>query len=369
MMPRRLLAPVALIVVALAACGDNTTADQHTATTVTVATDAPAVSPEAGDDTRLAAPVAVDYVLAGELDPLDGAANVWAWAPGTMATVDQVAALATALGLPGEVTEQPAEVGGGYSVGTADSSRLIVGADAQRSWSYTSALAVGCSVEGYAPLVPAEETDPAAGADQPDAPPDSACPTPDGVPTAEDADSLARDLLTKLGLDPGAYALNANSEDWGAWVDAALVVDGVPSQAITSFGFGPGGALTYAAGQLALPQLSGQTTLIGTEAGLARLRSDFLMRAYSPLAADDSDPAISARPDDGAAAEEPITVTIVGVEPDWWTSWSEDGTVTLLPAYAFLTDQGERISVPAVADAELPPELQSEPAVEPAAGG
>jgi hypothetical protein len=50
---------------------------------------------------------------------------------------------------------------------------------------------------------------------------------------------------------------------------------------------------------------------------------------------------------------EPLIVTITGVEEELWMLWDADGTVWLVPGYAFTSDDGGRYSVPAIADEYL----------------
>jgi hypothetical protein len=223
-------------------------------------------------------------------------------------------------------------------------------------------------------------------------PPDTVpCAEPVGIPTAEETRARAIELLQALGLDPQEYAITADSQDWGAWADARLLVDGVAATALTSFGFGPEGVLTYASGQLFGPQPAEQYTRIGTAAALDQLKAD-QFRSYGPAvdpaatdvaplpatapasepadpdapvsspeaetptvdAAEPVDPVDPALPTETTIPAEPITVVLTAVEPGWWMVWAADGTVWLLPGYDFITEQGERISTPAVAQADLP---------------
>jgi len=49
----------------------------------------------------------------------------------------------------------------------------------------------------------------------------------------------------------------------------------------------------------------------------------------------------------------PVEVTLTGVEEDLTMVWATDGTVWLLPAYTFTTDDGGRYTVVAVDEAFL----------------
>lgn len=442
------LGPLAAAALVLAACGGDDAAQSAVTTAPAVspapaaespATGAPAAAGSAGAETeagdeRVASADStammyqpVEYVYDGEPPALDGPATGWRWMPGRVPTSDEIAAVASAFGLQGEVIEQPADRGGGWVIGSDTSPSLWVSQDAQGTWSFSGDTRVLCmddadvgvAADGAAPAEPlaaqsgiavgdpgdattatvvAEPAEPsvdpvpADGAGSPAvAPPETVpCVEPVGIPTAEEAEARASELLATLGLDPAAYELHADSQEWGAWVDARLIVDGLVSPVSTSIGFGAEGAITYASGQLFGPEQGDTYERIGTAAALAQLQQDQLS-SYSPVvdpaAADAAPeprpadvptdapdaPAVGAEPD---APVEPIVLTLNGVAEGWWMTWSADGTVELLPGYDFtIADDGGEISAPAVAQSELPPidtgvaEPAVDPAVDPAPAG
>ncbi len=55
-------------------------------------------------------------------------------------------------------------------------------------------------------------------------------------------------------------------------------------------------------------------------------------------------------PVDEIPAPEPVTVTLVDVQPDVWWAWDADGSVWLLPAYRLIDTDGGWHVVPAVTD-------------------
>jgi hypothetical protein len=422
------LGPLAAAALVLAACGS----DDATGTTTSTAGAAPTAEPTAEEtatgsadatepapqtDDKVAATDSmmavqpVEYVYEGDMPALDGPAPAWHWVPGRTPTTDAIAAVAAALGVAGDVIEQPADMGGGWAVGAEAGYRLSVSSDAQGSWSFiadvaplcvgdsaaTSSAAAGAVGAAEGETLPAVAPDApvsdAAPADDPAAvaPPETvACVEPVGIPTADEATVTATELLQALGLDPAAYEITADSQEWGAWVDARLRVDGIAAPVLTSFGFGAEGALTFAAGQLLEPEPAGQYERIGTAAALEQLQAD-QFRSYEPVAdpaatdvaplpatepagpdtpvsspetqspvVDSGNPIESdapidpTGPTDASEPAEPITVVLTGVEAGWWVIWAADGTTWLLPGYDFVTDQGERISAPAIAQADLP---------------
>ncbi len=348
MTPRRhLVAVVVFAICATTACGGDDARTTSDATATTVGSVAPTSNPPAvtngvADMTTVPVPPVADFVRAAGLPQLEGPATIWAWPADAAVTPDEVVALAGVFGVDGSVAEQPAAEGGGYTVGSYPR-QLWVRGDAQATWSFLDAFTEVCDAD------PVHTTAPAV--DSPAAVP---CTPARGMPSAEAAETVARDLLVDLGLDPDDHSIATTVQDDSVWIEAALVVDGVPTQVTTKFAVGDGAEVRYASGQLRPPQPVADTTLIGTDAAFARLQSGFLLRAYSPVPEEPevTAPAVTAVPTD------PAVVTIVQVEPDWWTDWSEDGTVTLYPAYAFVSDEGERLTIPAVPDAELPPWLR-----------
>jgi hypothetical protein len=407
------LGPLAAAALTLAACGGDDGSDAVATTTAEAAVAEASTSGAAGSTASAPVPadgkvaagdsmmamLPVDYVYEGEMPALDGPSGAWRWSQRQTPTAEQIAAVASALGVEGQVTEQPADMGGGWVVGDEGATRLTVGVDAQGSWSLialTDPVCVGDAVTsvgvatepaaGKPPLAPdATPAEPAPAADgavpETVAPPDPiACVAPAGIPSAEEARAKAVDLMLALGLNPDGYELTADSQEWGAWVDARLLVDGLAAPVLTSFGFGPEGVLTYASGQLFGPEPAGPYERVGTAAALERLQAD-QFRSYSPAVdpavsepaprpaaepagaeAPVSSPAGEAPPVDAGTptdvvdttAPEPVTVVLNGAEPGWWTIWADDGTVWLMPGYDFLTNQGERISVPAVAQIDMP---------------
>jgi hypothetical protein len=404
---RLVVGPLAAAALVLAACGSDDAAGTTTSTTLAPPTaeqsatgsagaTEPAPAPETETDDKVPASDSmmalqpVEYVYEGDMPALDGPAQAWSWVPGRAPTTDEIAAVAAAFGVAGEVIEQSADMGGGWVVGAENGHRLTVAQDAQGTWSLigdtssvciddgaaTSAASPGTGEAVDAETAPDEPATDAVPAEDPPmvAPPETvACADPVGIPTADEATAMATELLQALGLDPAAYEITADSQEWGAWVDARLLVDGLAAPVLTSFGFGAEGALTFASGQLFGPEPAGQYVRTGTAAALEQLQAD-QFRSYNPTvdpAAPDT-PVSAPDPADGAtsltvdaanpiepaapAAEpaEPITIVLTGVEAGWWMVWAADGTVWLLPGYDFVTDQGERISAPAIAEIDMP---------------
>jgi hypothetical protein len=391
---RTLLALSATVVLFASACGDDPDATGappviQLAAPASAAGGALQPSSTGADAARELSMLAdLEYVLAGELPALDGPAGSWVVPAGTSVTIEQVRALAAALGVPGEPRPQPAEWGGGWMVGPDDGTApsLGVSGDSMAYWWYSPAWAddsgVGrCGVVEPLPIEgDAAATEPGtkeAGTDV------TAEVTPEGgevpvvdcvepvppanVPTADEAEALARQLLAELGEDPGQYLFETYADEWGANVTAYLLLEGVRSPLIWSVSYGGDGVLQYAGGTLADPQRSEDYPRIGTAAGFERLRTGedpmYGVGRWSAYAAAEQaiaegepappdvaiDPAVGMpAPSEPLTPPEPVVVSITGVEEELVQVWDVDGTVHLLPGYAFVSSDGGRYLVSAV---------------------
>jgi hypothetical protein len=427
---RRVALAAVVVVLGLSACGDpNTTAplaDQPQVIQLAAgqsgggaAEAAPAAATmDAAADSKMAFFGPTEFVYEGELPALDTPAGSWFFATGQQPDLNRVAQLAAALGVEGEVRVLPEDQGGGWAVGPEDYSGavLTVSADGMLSWwlsaaPSTSAPAVSCG-EGVAAVSdPAVDTgvatdvvEPAIGATAGDTvpavdavAPDAVfpeCPMPEppaGVPTKDEAVAKAKELFADWGYDVDSYQFDdAYADEWGASVNAALLLDGMRAPIMLSVGFGENGVVTYASGSLATPERGDDYPTVGAAAGLERLReqqnqymglgTDVARSATLDVGAPDvaavaPEVAVtdvpcepeSARADCAPAAAEPVTVTLNSVTADLIMQWAADNTIWLLPAYTFDSTDGGFYTVIAVEDAYIqevdPPIAVSEPAV------
>ncbi len=94
---------------------------------------------------------------------------------------------------------------------------------------------------------------------------------PEGVLTAEEATQRTRDLMVAVGLDPEAFTLEPYADEWFASVGAVEQLDGAFNGRRFDAGFGAGGVLQYASGQLAVPARVGPYPLVDVDTAVARL--------------------------------------------------------------------------------------------------
>jgi hypothetical protein len=369
-----------------------------------------AASADASTESKIAFMGKTEFVYDGQLPALDGPAGSWFFAPGQKPDLDRIAKLAASLGVVGDVRTLPDEQGGGWAVGPEDYSAavLTVGSDGMLNWylspiptvgigyacadsgvavSSTGAVGSGGAtepappittvVDGTAPgdvvapdVLPTDVTVP--GVVTPD------CPTPEppaGVPTKDEALAKAKELFAAWGYDVNSYQFDEPyADEWGANVNASLVLNGMKAPLMLSVGFGENGTTTYASGYLAEPQPGADYPTIGAAAGLERLKTQ--QNQYVTLGGGGG-VALGAPTDVGVATGEatrpaiapcepeptsngcapvstdPITVTLNSVKADLTMVWASDNTIWLLPAYTFGTADGGLYSVIAVEDAYL----------------
>ena len=427
---RRLVLVAAVVALGLSACGNPTTTTPLTEKPqviqlssvqtgsgggAPVAADSPA---KVSTESKIAFMGSTTFVYDGQLPVFGGAAGSWFFAPGQKPDPDRVAKLAASLGVQGDVRTLSADQGGGWAVGPEDYSAavLTVGADGMLSWylsapqsAVTSAGCVAVSgvatgpalgapgvVDAVAPAAPLPAVDAAAGtAPAPDvvAPdvvaPDCPAPNPPvGVPTKDEAMAKAKQMFTAWGYDVNSFQFDAPyGDEWGASVNASLLLDGLKAPVMLSVGFGENGTVTYASGYLATPERGADYPTIGAAGGLERLKTQNqfvggldgtrVMTATDNVATPDVavvsgaatgtatgvaavvEPTIVPCEPEAAAADcaptkvDAITVTLNSVKPDLTMVWAADNTIWLLPAYTFGSPDGGLYTVNAVEDAYI----------------
>ncbi|MEO7372270.1 MAG: hypothetical protein ABIZ69_15490, partial [Ilumatobacteraceae bacterium] len=317
---RRLVLASLVVALGLASCGDPSTtaplaqqprviqlASGQTGTAGGAAADA-SVSASPSAESKIAFMGRTDFVYDGTLPALDGAAGSWFFASGAKAEPERIAQLAKSLGVVGEVRALSADQGGGWAVGPEDYSAAVlsVGSDGMLSWYLssgpTASVAVGCAAmsgvatEPTPPPAPKGDTQvdvtlpgataidggPAVDARPGVMPPgvdvvapECGIPTPPAdVPTKDQALAKAKQLFADWGYDVNSYQFDEPyADEWGASVNASLILDGFKAPIMLSVGFGENGAVTYASGSLAMPQRGADYPTVGAAAGLERLKT------------------------------------------------------------------------------------------------
>ena len=299
------------------------------------------------------------YEAGPDLQALPTNSTGYQYPPGATLDAATVAELASALGVDGEpVPGGGADVDGlAWRVGPDDGSApsLTVGADAQLSVNYSTtwagATSVGCAV------TPVPATTVAA-------PTDTTCPDvelPADVPTADEAEALAADVLEEAGLDPASFFFDTYADDWAASVTAFSQLDGVMSPVAWGFGFGESSQLQWMNGTLATPIATGPYPLIGLDEALQRLDQQNMWFGGGGAVMNDvavtSDAMVDVVSESPGVPVDTVPVevtsevsTLVDVRADLWWAWDDDGSAWLLPAYTFTDTDDRTFTVAAVTD-------------------
>ena len=366
----------------------------------TASAEVASASSDASFDSSFAAPFfQIEYRL-GDVGPLPSDSTGYLFEAGATVSAERVAALAAALGVAGDVVAGRPDQGIQWQVGPNDGSapELFIGSDAQLAWWYSSSFDEGIQ-PSFACAVSIDEN----GVQSEDCPE----PTPPvGVPTAAEAEALARGILEAAGFDLSTLKFISVDDQRFANVRVIESIPGLESFAdfetpfAIEFGFGPDAKLRWANGTFARPVGVGPYPLVDLDTAFARLQDQSryfgggffggVDVAAADMAVSSGEPAVSglavdvpegdiAEPEPeppptatgpieilpvepipvdvepGVAPEPEIlpeirVVTMVGVEADIWWAFDEDGSVWLLPAYRFLGDDGGFYVVPAVTD-------------------
>lgn len=379
-----------------------------------------AATDEAMPSGRMAGGMAVrpmTYRFASGLKAPSGKARGWSFpAKPAPATAKQQARLASALGLSGSWKQLPGDQGGATVLtATGGTATVAIYPDQLLSWSYSgeanstvstcaiaestpapdasasggsSADSSGASTGGGSAATPPSDTATTVPVDKPA--PDCMPTPPEGVPSADAAKASARTLFADLGYDLDSLQFEAQADQWGAYVTAWPLLDGMRTPFAYSVSFGAKGAITYANGYLLRPERGDEYPLVDLDTALARLNDptgawfSFGMGPMVRMAASSSvstgsavaidasgsasgsgtiEPApvepMPAPADSGPGATAPIEtvpvetfppleVTLTEVSLGLVQIWAADGTIWLLPAFIFGDGQGTQIPILAI---------------------
>ncbi len=327
--------------------------------------------------------VVTDFVVSESMPTLPTMSTGYVYRQGSTVPEATALALAAALGVDTQPQERPAEYMVEWAFGPDDGTApsLSIDASGQHYWWYSS----GWDDMRVAEDVPAcTESVDADGNVTVECPEWEAEP-PVGVPSAQEAESRARDIISAAGFDPALLTIEVYADEWYASVYATQPIsDVLPADSATganwNFGFGANGVLEYASGSFVLPEAVGPYPLVDLNTAIDRLTEMYLAGAAYPMAVEAmpaidepamdepameepapeplpapaeepaEEPAVD--PVDGGAPVEPteVTVTLVDVMADLWWANDVDGNVWLIPAYRFIGDDGNWYTVPAVTD-------------------
>ncbi len=320
------------------------------------------------------------FTAVGDLPSLDSDASSYVISASDVAKRD-LNSLRKVFAITDEFVAQDANMGGGYLAGdynTSVSPTMYVSADATHYWSYQapwsrSMTDVGCAIPPVAEgdTVPSVES--------------CSVPTaPENVPSAAQAEDLFDQMLKDLGLKPKDFITESYADEWNASVRGYLTIDGVRTSLSWSASYGADAELVWASGVLAEVTQAADYPRIGTVQGIERLNNDqqygwggpmvrggvadddmavqsqgaprALAQGIEPVSEEVIGATVDAEPEimpttvitepetlEGTVDSPPIAqempvieIEIVAVEEELLSMYGADGSIYLVPGYAFL---------------------------------
>ena len=210
-------------------------------------------------------------------------------------------------------------------------------------------------------------------------------PTPELLPTKEEALAKALEVFNATGLDVSASEIRIDASEWGVNASASMYVDGQPTNVEWYLGWSSTGVLSYAGGHSVAAEAMGTFDTISALSAVDRLADwrwngspsgIFYQRFQPPMFAEpapyvrggeatpdseSADSSIAIDPMPGEQIEpETVTLTVVKSESALLSVWDANGEVWLVPGYILINDQGWFGAVIALIEGviELPKETE-----------
>jgi signal recognition particle subunit SRP54 len=210
-----------------------------------------------------------EFVVVGELPPLDGPAPVWVSQQATV-TAEDAARIAAALGVAGEPVLQE---WGAWTVGPSDGSgpNVTVSTTPLGDWWYSNPTLAA----RYACPEPAPAPDGTGDATTSDVAVLPDCPEPQpptDLPSDEEALAEAQRIADAVGGVGGDDQL-VTRDEWGVNVERRTRLGGIETPFGSTIRLGSGGIVEYASGFLGSFEQAGEYPRIGTAEAFARLQA------------------------------------------------------------------------------------------------
>ncbi|MFW2332351.1 hypothetical protein, partial [Ilumatobacter sp.] len=212
------------------------------------------------------APWNVEYVVGDALPELPTDDTGYAYSSESTVDAEQVARLAGVFGVEGEPVPFDDGVGVSWRVGSDDGSgsSIWVAGNGPQNWNYNAPWDE--SFESCAVSVDSDGNE------------SSDCPEPEapsGVPSADEAEQRAGELLEALGVDVSSVTFESFADERFTSVEASDRTDPRAPVRAWSFGFGGDGVLQFAGGALATAEPVGPYPLVDVDTAVARLSDGF----------------------------------------------------------------------------------------------
>ena len=189
-------------------------------------------------------------------------------------------------------------------------------------------------------------------------------PTPELLPSEEEAIATALEVFNATGLDVSASEIRIDASEWGVSASASMYVDGQPTNVEWYLGWSSTGVLSYAGGHSVVAEAVGTFDTISALDAVDRLAdwrwsgspASVFYQRFQPIAfnepapyakrgeaTDDSESADSTIAIDPMPGEEfvpeTVTLTILESESALLSIWDASGEVWLVPGYILVNDQ------------------------------
>jgi hypothetical protein len=189
-------------------------------------------------------------------------------------------------------------------------------------------------------------------------------PTPELLPSQEEALAKALEVFNATGLNVSESDIRIDSSEWGVNAYASLEVDGQPTNVEWYMGWSSTGVISYAGGHSVAAEAMGTYNTISALAAVDRLSDwrwsgspsgSFYQRFQSsvmvepaPYLTDDvategeaTDTSELIDPAPGEQIEpETVTLTVLESEAALLSIWDANGEVWLVPGWILINDQG-----------------------------
>jgi hypothetical protein len=305
--------------------------------------------------------VSVEYEVDGDLPELAGKAQSWKseGAP----TKKRMQAVAKALGVEGDLIERKKDEGGGFVVGPTDGLAPSVSFgdpefDPYLNWYYSSAWATSSrsSEPAVAPDTAvssdaaSDGTESTVAIEAPDE-----MKQPENLPTKDEARERAKSILDDAGVDVRDDDIEVYADDWSVSVTAWQRVGDIRAPMSWTFGFGDGGTISWAGGNLLEFEKGPKFPRVGSLVGVERLGDPKFSGwyGYGPVGRGVTEPAIAEpaiNEDSMAVAPTVQTVVITGVKEALTPIIDADNVMWLVPSYEYTVKDGYTVSVLAITD-------------------
>ncbi|MBU6241345.1 MAG: hypothetical protein KJS66_06100 [Acidobacteria bacterium] len=350
---RRVFLGIAALALGATACGSAEEAAKPIVFSVAQSTRSAMGAPEsaaasdAAPNSKMAmAPNEVKYEVEGDLPALDGKAQ--SWKSVGEPTIKQMTAITRALGIDADPAKRSDDEGGGFVAGPTDGSAPSVSfsnpaQDAFAGWYYSTAWAT--SAVSSEPAIEPAAPDSNSASDAPVVDVPTEMKKPENLPTTDEARKVVQSILDEAGVDVRDGDIEIYADDWSVSVTAWPHAGDVRIPMSWTFGFGDGGAISWASGNLLSFEEGPKFPRVGAAAAVERLSDPKYSGwyGYGPVGRAVAEPAIA----DSATVQ---TVVITAVKESLTPIVDADNVLWLVPSYEYTVKDGYTIGVIAITD-------------------